>query len=681
MFQFRRLAAQYKLELKVKTILGLIFALHVGLFALKQSPFNLFLDKNFSLKVNFKIRSWLDKSPKLDPRIKIYGFDDGTLEYLDREDLSLTEWGQLIKAMATAGAAGIYIDKLFGTPDNLDAELPEFTRRLQEAGIPVVTAAWITEHQVKGRDPHPLQQEHFSLASRSDAGDTLPSWLQYEARFMYGPHRRLIATLQHTGHAIYRGEGEVEALVRIQPDKAVPHWSLIGRNSYSLQGDRLMIHPYGSDKSRSVPLTSRSTVLVNFLDEGSLRAETYSLRNSIIRTKQGLSFANAIEPGQLIVILPAMYTGNTDMVATPVGYIPGGYVMVSMLNSVLSGQWIQPFQAEGLAVTLAIAAGAVLGLAASPLIWISLLILGSLSISVAFLLAFAFWGLAANWCFIILVFAFASLVFFAIEWHLKTLKSREHAAQQDAMQQAAQAVQESFISPLGHFPGIASASYYKSADATGGDWYGLYPSPDQKRLYIFIGDVTGHGFSSALLTGAVAGAIYSQLQMNFAQPRPMETELQEMADLVNRLVFAVGSRSNRSLTMNFFCCDFSLGKYCLVNAAHPSPLRYDLNKVSSVLSRGSILGMSPDFVGEARTYDLVPGETLFFFTDGLLENAGPGGERLKPRQIWEILKQGQLSPQDKVNAIVQLGETVWKDQNPADDCTFVAIQIESGQAA
>ncbi len=427
-------------------------------------------------------------------------------------------------------------------------------------------------------------------------------------------------------------------------------------------------------------MTSRSTVLVNFIDESHLRGETYSLRNSIIRAEKGLPFANAIEPGQLIVILPAMYTGNTDMVATPVGYIPGGYVMVSMLNSVLSGQWIRPFQAEGLAVGISVLAGAGLGLVASPLIWIVLLLAGSVSLSLTFLLSFAYMGVASNWSFITLAFVVTSLMFFALEWHLKTLKSRDQAAQQHAMHQAAQAVQESFIAPLGEFPGIASASYYKSADATGGDWYGLYPSPDGQRLYVFIGDVTGHGFSSALLTGAVAGSIYSQLQINFAHPRPMEVELKEMAELVNRLVFAVGSRSKRSLTMNFFCCDLSLKKYCLVNAAHPSPLRYDHKKVSSLMSRGELLGLNPTFQGEAKTYDFVPGETLFFYTDGLLENSGPAGERLKPRQIWEILKKEDLPLQAKVEAILRQGESIWKEQNPADDCTFVAIQIQDNKS-
>lgn len=670
--QFRE---HYKPELRGRTILGLLLAVSLCFIALKDSSLHAFLDKTFSLKASFQFRSWLHKAPVLDPRIKVYGFDDGTLEYLDREELRLTEWGRLIQAMAKAGAAGVYIDKLFGTPDNLDAELPEFSQQLKAAGIPVVTAAWITAQPIKGRVPHLLQEEHFSLDSRLARGQSHPAWLRYKARFLYGPHRKLMPVLQNIGHAIYRGEGEVEPLVQIEPGKAVPHWSLIGQNRYSIQDEQLMVRAYASERDQPIPLTPRATVLVNFIDESVLRGETYSLRNSIIRSEQDLSFGNAIEPGQLIVILPAMYTGNTDMVSTPVGYIPGGYVMVSMLNSVLSGQWIHPFHGEDFAVGLAILIGAALGLVASPLVWIALLLLGSLSLSFGFLLAFAFLGVSANWSFITLAFAAASLIFFALEWHLKTLKSRDHAAQQEAMHQAAQAVQESFIAPLGEFPGISSGSYYKSADATGGDWYGLYPNPEGTRLYVFIGDVTGHGFSSALLTGAVAGSIYSQLQINFAKPRAMNIELQEMAELVNRLVFTVGSRSQRSLTMNFFCCDFNLKQYCLVNAAHPSPLRYNGNKVSSLTSRGELLGLNPTFQGEARTYDFVPGETLFFYTDGLLENSGPDGERLKQRQIWEILKQDTLPPQAKVEAILKLAESTWKKHSAADDCTFVAIQI------
>src|SRR5690606_35434051 len=42
-----------------------------------------------------------------------------------------------------------------------------------------------------------------------------------------------------------------------------------------------------------------------------------------------------------ILILPAMFTGNTDWKSSPLGRIEGGYILASTINSVLKAKWLR----------------------------------------------------------------------------------------------------------------------------------------------------------------------------------------------------------------------------------------------------------------------------------------------------------------------------------------------------
>src|SRR5690606_32155813 len=55
---------------------------------------------------------------------------------------------------------------------------------------------------------------------------------------------------------------------------------------------------------------------------------------------KGMDIGRVIEKGDIAVILPSMYTGNTDLENTVLGYTPRGFLLVSYINSVLKGNWI-----------------------------------------------------------------------------------------------------------------------------------------------------------------------------------------------------------------------------------------------------------------------------------------------------------------------------------------------------
>jgi class 3 adenylate cyclase len=130
---------------------------------------------------------------------------------------------------------------------------------------------------------------------------------------------------------------------------------------------------------------------VNMVDVTVLERNIYSMASVIHRTREGLSMSGRIQPDQLVVLLPAMFTGNTDRVETALGSVPGSYVVLSMINSVLTGQWIHTipmgpweiivFAALGWLVTLRFHA------VATPLILLAALAITCISGVLAFVYA------------------------------------------------------------------------------------------------------------------------------------------------------------------------------------------------------------------------------------------------------------------------------------------------------
>ncbi len=645
-----------------------------------EGPAARFLDSSISAPFSFRFRSALHQDPKLDPRLKIYAFDDAMVELLGREDLSLGEWGTLLRALSDAGASAIYIDKLFGTPSQLREDLTAFETSLEWVKIPLVTTGWLTHEPIRGRSPLTQGDSDLSRADLLAPEQELPSWLQsFQKQFFYGPHELLYKLFHYVGHGVYEGQGQIDPLVRISDETFVAHWSLQGLFKLRLNSETLWVEAPKASAPAALPLTKNHKLPVNLLDESTLREATYSLRNAYLRSQEGLSFAQSLEPGQIVIILPAMFTGNTDRVMSPIGYIPGGYVMSSLLNANLTQQWLTPWKGELLSVPLAVILGTLSGMLTSPILWLVSLGLGCFSLILGGLTAFTYAHTMSNWSYHVLAFASASLLGFVVEWHLRTLRARERSAQRAAMFQAAQAVQTSLLPADAAYPRVLCAAYYKAAEATGGDWYGLYPNPEGTRLYVFMGDVTGHGISSALLTAAVAGALARHVQECLQAPRNPQLELAAMAQFIHELVGTIGARTERSLTMNFLCFDFEAGELHFLNAGHPSPLLARQKNIKALVSRGSILGLAEAFEASPQVLKIEVGDRFFLYTDGLIENKGPDGLSLKPRSIWEVLKQ-EGTPEELKDAILKRGQAIWKAKTPEDDCTFLILTVLASTA-
>jgi class 3 adenylate cyclase len=332
--------------------------------------------------LEFKLRSFLQKSPALDPRLKIYSYDDSTLRFVKKPDLDFELWLKLLQTISEAGPRRIMIDKIFAVVDSkapLETLKPEFERIKTD----VITAVYAGPNVIKFKTPLPADFKDFELsrwAGRTLGAEEFP-WMPLQPGYVYGPDPELWDGFHSFGHILYPKQGLVNLFQRYDPAHAVPHWSLLAADEIKLDEDGPIIN------GQPIP-HNQGQVAVNMVDVTVLERNIYSLASVIHRTREGLSMSGRIRPDQIVVLLPAMFTGNTDRVETPLGSVPGSYVVLSMINSVLTGQWIHTIPMSPWEIILFAALGWLLTLrfhaVATPLLLLAALAITAISGVLAF---------------------------------------------------------------------------------------------------------------------------------------------------------------------------------------------------------------------------------------------------------------------------------------------------------
>ena len=289
------------------------------------------------------------------------------------------------------------------------------------------------------------------------------------------------------------------------------------------------------------------------------------------------------------------------------------------------------------------------------------------------------------------------LLSFALGDKINTMRLEKEAAQQLALQNArekalidtemaaAVAVQATLLPPQFSASGCDLATYYRVAEHVGGDWF--WHSQDKRTgfVYLYIGDVTGHGVPSALLTGVVCGAV-SSLEAEFskrAEPIAPEERLLLTAENINEVVWKTGARSDRWVSMCLVCFDPSSGTVTSVNAGHPFPLiwRTKDSQLESIVSSGPLMGNASGAFS-VHVDSLAPGDFLMLFTDGLFE----ARERLKSskclsrrRELARLFIQCH-SANDVADRITQELSVFTVNENSLDDDVSVVILRRSDSA-
>src|SRR3989449_4728944 len=158
-------------------------------------------------------------------------------------------------------------------------------------------------------------------------------------------------------------------------------------------------------------------------------------------------------------------------------------------------------------------------------------------------------------------------------------------------------------------------------NSVAGDYYdAFYPNPeDREKLMVVIADVAGKSVPAALLMATLQASL-----------RTMAGENAALADLVARLNRYACAHSLNGLRFTTAV----LSEYnplsrnlTYVNAGHNAPILRRANGTLETLEAGGLpLGIQSAAKYETASLELKPGDTLIFFTDGVVEAFNESGE-------------------------------------------------------
>lgn len=175
--------------------------------------------------------------------------------------------------------------------------------------------------------------------------------------------------------------------------------------------------------------------------------------------------------------------------------------------------------------------------------------------------------------------------------------------------------------------------YSIPARLIGGDYYDFYPLVNGK-VRIVIGDVMGKGIPAAMLMILTRGAFRTAAE---STQSPGKTLTAMNKALYNDL------RKLKSF-VTVFCADWDplSGTFTYANAGHHLPLFirgdavHELPKV-----KGIMIGGLPNQIYHEESIQLFEHDSIFFYTDGIIEAQNKRGEQFTLERLIETLKQNQ----------------------------------------
>jgi serine phosphatase RsbU (regulator of sigma subunit) len=215
--------------------------------------------------------------------------------------------------------------------------------------------------------------------------------------------------------------------------------------------------------------------------------------------------------------------------------------------------------------------------------------------------------------------------------------------------------------------GLEIAGMMQPSEGVGGDYYDYIPV-DAHTIQVVIADVSGKGVSAALLMSATAAAMRLEANRDrniLEQVEKLNTEIGAVSDAERYVTLLVAEIDTHKRTIRY------------VNCGHNPALlfRAKTGTLSRLDSSCPPIGLSPDELCQLASDDLVAGDTLVFYTDGVTEAENPLGEEFGMERLSAVLRAGSsLSAEELTTNIFNSAANFSGDVGFHDDVTIVVIK-------
>ena len=246
---------------------------------------------------------------------------------------------------------------------------------------------------------------------------------------------------------------------------------------------------------------------------------------------------------------------------------------------------------------------------------------------------------------------------------------RKEIAQEESMRLAAK-VQKSLLpnQEISH-PSVSSAGYCRPANSVGGDYYDYLQLPDNS-IAIFLGDVMGHGYHSAMVAAMTKSCLQTQI--------PFDASVPEVMKAITRVI------ENSQTFIYMTCCYLIIhpdNRFEFANAGHPQMLLYRGDNSDPLELKSSFMPVGfPQFDEPEQYYSTEvewhSGDLLVLYSDGITEAFNPDAEMYGLERFKALISEKcHLSPTEIKAEILADLQTYQQDESTNDDITLVVVKF------
>ncbi|MCY4554306.1 MAG: SpoIIE family protein phosphatase [Candidatus Poribacteria bacterium] len=246
---------------------------------------------------------------------------------------------------------------------------------------------------------------------------------------------------------------------------------------------------------------------------------------------------------------------------------------------------------------------------------------------------------------------------------------RKEIAQEESMRLAAE-VQQSLLpnQEISH-PCVSSAGYCRPANSVGGDYYDYLRLADNS-IAIFLGDVMGHGYHSAMVAAMTKSCLQTQI--------PFDASVPEVMKAITRVV-------EDSQTFIYMTCCYLIihpdNRFEFANAGHPQMLLYRGNNGDPLELESSFMPVGFPKFNEPEQYystevEWHSGDLLVLYSDGITEAFNPDAEMYGLERFKALISEKRhLSPTEIKAEILSDLQAYQQDESTNDDITLVVAKF------
>ena len=251
-----------------------------------------------------------------------------------------------------------------------------------------------------------------------------------------------------------------------------------------------------------------------------------------------------------------------------------------------------------------------------------------------------------------------------LTWRFRVAQARERERIEQELQVARRTQEELLPKALPELNGWEFAQYYQPAREVGGDFYDFLDL-DDGRLGLVVGDATSKGMPAALVMAAARSRI-----------RALAQTLGSPGEILKRVNAALYPDIPSEM---FVTCFYAIlhpdsGRLLYANAGHDLPyIRRSGEDTQELRARGMPLGMMPEMSYEEKEASLREGDSVLFYSDGLVEAHDPHYEMFGFPRLRRLVAEHDEERLLVDFLIDELSSFVGEDWEQEDDITLVTL--------